>query len=104
MASLLGCTLAELPHRVGYDEWLTWCAWYELEPWGESRADLRQSVGIAYHLAPYLAAGAELPAVTWPYFEEAEQLDVAAMQAAAEAERQRWEEWERTRPRGRVGQ
>lgn len=99
LAALLGCAVGELPARVGYDEWIEWLAWWELEPWGEPRADLRQSVGIAYQLAPYLPAGRELPRLIWPYYDEAEEIDDATMQAAAEAERRRWADWEVSRKR-----
>lgn len=99
VAGLIGCTLAELPQRIGWDEWLIWEAWYDLEPWGEWRADLRQSVAIAYQLAPYLPAGRELPAVVWPYYETEEELDLAKLQEQLEADQQRWAEWDATRPR-----
>lgn len=32
--------LAALPHRA----WLDWYAYFELEPWGEERADLRSAI------------------------------------------------------------
>jgi hypothetical protein len=84
-----------LPTRVGWDEWLVWRAWYGIEPWGESRADLRQTVAIAYTLSPYLQGGAELPQLVWPYYDTEDDLPtVEELRAAAEAERVRWAEWE----------
>jgi hypothetical protein len=91
--------VGELPDRLTWDEWIDWQAWYQLQPWGEERADLRASVGIAYALAPYMPPGAELPALQWPYYEGEAEIDIESLAAAAEAERLRWEEWEATRPR-----
>ena len=99
LAGLLGCTVGELPTRIGWQEWVEWRAWWELEPWGETRADLRQSVAIAYQLAPHMPAGRELPGLTWPYYDEADEVSDEALQAAAEAERRRWAEWEAGRKR-----
>ncbi len=39
VASLLGCTLAELEPRMGAGEWPLWCAFYALEPWGFVQQD-----------------------------------------------------------------
>lgn len=99
MAGLIGCSLRELPERIGWDEWLLWRAWYQIEPWGENRADLRQSVGLAYTLAPYLPRGSELPALTWPYYSDSDELPAEQLQAAADAERVRWDAWEASRRR-----
>lgn len=97
---MIGCSLVELPTRVGWDEWLLWRAWYAIEPWGESRADLRQSVAIAYTLSPYLSRGTELPQLVWPYYDSEDDLPTPEeLQAAAEAERVRWAEWEASRKR-----
>ena len=93
--------MGELPERLGWDEWIRWLAWWELEPWGEARADLRQAVALSYTLAPYLRRDTELPALTWPYWDQdGEELDVEALRALAAAEAKRWAEWDATRRRG----
>jgi hypothetical protein len=37
-------TVAELLDRMSSREFSEWMAYYELEPWGEERADLRQAM------------------------------------------------------------
>lgn len=37
-------TVAELGERMSSAEFAEWQAYYELEPWGEERADLRQAM------------------------------------------------------------
>lgn len=36
-----GCTVAELQQRMGAGEFAAWLAFYQVEPFGEMRADLR---------------------------------------------------------------
>ncbi len=44
MALQLGCTVAELLDRISTHELDEWLAYYQLEPWGEERADLRAGI------------------------------------------------------------
>ena len=48
---MLHCTLAELPERISYEEWLHWAAWYGLFPADPERADMRAA--IIAHAAAY---------------------------------------------------
>lgn len=97
LALALGCTVNELLRRLTLDELFAWRAYEELDPWGETRADFRQAAATAYHLSPYLPVGFELPKLTYPYFAAAEDVDVAAIEAAAKAAEQHWQEWDRQR-------
>ena len=104
LAAAIGCAVRELPERIGWDEWVAWRAWWEIEPWGEPRADLRAAAGVTYQLAPYLPRGAELPRLLWPYWDEADgEPTPEEMKAAVEAERARWEAWEAERKAKRGG-
>lgn len=48
-----------------------WIAYYDREPWGETRADLRLSVIAQYTLAPHMRhRSAELPKTIYPYYEQ----------------------------------
>lgn len=40
-----GCTVAELQQRMGAGEFAAWLAFYQVEPFGEMRADLRAALG-----------------------------------------------------------
>lgn len=40
-----GCTVAELQQRMGAGEFAAWLAFYQVEPFGEVRADLRAALG-----------------------------------------------------------
>jgi hypothetical protein len=93
----------ELPDRVPWEEWCEWRAWYEIEPWGEYRADLRQAAAVSYQLSPYLPSNTELPGLVWPYWDESDHVDVEAIKAAAAEERAKWDEWERSRKAKRRG-
>jgi hypothetical protein len=61
-------------------EFLEWFARYEMQPWGEHRADLRQIVLLSYLLAPFQGEhSAELPELVWPYgLEGGPELDLDA--------------------------
>ena len=86
------------------DEFLDWQAYWELEPWGELRADLRQAAGLAISKAEWLPADAELPEFTYPYWDTAEetQVDLAERQRMIAEHTQRWAEWEQERRRGNL--
>jgi hypothetical protein len=86
------------------DEFRLWQAYFEVEPWGELRADLRQAAGIAYNKAECLPDDAELPNLQFPYWEneQEETIDFAARQQAIEDHTRRWAEWERDRRNGKA--
>jgi len=44
LALALGCTVEELLDRITALELDEWLAYYNLEPWGEERADLRAGI------------------------------------------------------------
>jgi hypothetical protein len=102
LAGLLGCTVADLPELVTWDEWIGWQAWYDLQPWGEERQDQRTAVAIAYQLAPYLPKETELPSLQYPYSQD-DAIDPEQLKAAAETEARRWAEWDAERRRKRGG-
>ena len=41
---LWGCTLQEAMSRCDSRQYAEWRAYYEVEPWGEERADLRSAI------------------------------------------------------------
>jgi hypothetical protein len=41
LAQSLGMTVAELEQRLTFSEFLEWCAFYSIEPWGSEQDDLR---------------------------------------------------------------
>tara|TARA_R100000808_G_scaffold22981_1_gene50464 strand:+ start:652 stop:906 length:255 start_codon:yes stop_codon:yes gene_type:complete len=64
-----------------WPQFVTWRALWELSPWGEDRADLRQAVAISYHLQTLAELDEPPPDITYPYFGESEpetQIDLAA--------------------------
>ncbi len=65
---VLGCSgVDELWRVLTWREWIEWQDFYELEPWGELRADLRQ-VALAVTLLGAFAGSCNLPEPTYPYF------------------------------------
>ena len=52
LALAMGKTLQELRSVLSYREFLDWCVYYEVEPWGEPRADLRAGI-VASTIANY---------------------------------------------------
>ncbi len=44
LALALGKTVSELGQSLSYKEFRQWCAYYQIEPWGEYRADLRTGI------------------------------------------------------------
>lgn len=49
----MGCTVAELEHRLTAAEYAEWLAFYALDPWGEQRADMRMTQAVAASIAPH---------------------------------------------------
>lgn len=41
LALALGKTVSELGRSLSYKEFREWCAFYQIEPWGDYRADMR---------------------------------------------------------------
>lgn len=44
VAGHLGWSLAQLERDMTAAEFMEWCAYYTIEPWGEERADLRAAI------------------------------------------------------------
>lgn len=74
LALALGKTLAELRATLSFSEFQEWCLYYEIEPWGEQRADLRNGiVAASIHnvYAAWIGVKQEAkPADFMPYIEE----------------------------------
>lgn len=93
LALRLGKTVAQLRAELDVAELVDWLAYWDVEPWGEARADERMGVQLYYQLSPWMdSEAAEPPSLAYPYFEDPE--EAAAAIAAAREEYQRLEaEW-----------
>lgn len=76
LALALGKTISELRATLSYREFRDWCMYFDLEPWGEQRADLRNGIAAANLRNVYAAwAGvpqSATPADFMPYLESAD--------------------------------
>lgn len=77
LALAMGRTIQELRAVLSYAEFQEWCLYYQIEPWGEDRADLRAGIvasTIANHAGKLRAEGTDpaLPADFMPYLERPE--------------------------------
>ena len=52
LALAMGRTLQELRAVLSYAEFQEWCLYYQVEPWGEDRSDLRAGI-VASTIANY---------------------------------------------------
>jgi hypothetical protein len=74
----LGCADPDwLLDSIDWPTFIEWRARYELQPWGEERADLRQMVLIHYLLSPYSSGDQTPPEPLYPYFANSD-LDLKA--------------------------
>jgi hypothetical protein len=55
--------------ELSWPQVLDWLAFYELDPWGQRREDLRAGMLAALLLAPW-SETIEPPNLTWPYFDD----------------------------------
>lgn len=64
-------TVAELSDRLSYRELLEWMAYYELEPWGAERDDLRSGISTAAIVQMWAGKNARKikPTMFMPYYE-----------------------------------
>jgi hypothetical protein len=75
LALAMGRTLQELRAALSYAEFQEWCLYYQIEPWGEDRSDLRAGI-VASTIANYAGRqrsdGAEpaRPVDYMPYLEQ----------------------------------
>lgn len=73
LALALGRTVQELRASLSYTEFQEWCLYYQIEPWGESRADLRAGIvasTVANVHSLFMAGEARhVPADFMPYLE-----------------------------------
>jgi hypothetical protein len=75
------------------EQFMRWELFYGEEPWGEEREDQRQAANTIYGLAPYMQAGAQLPDLTYPYFEDSSPESLAKRMRTMDAqiERSKWQ-------------
>ena len=69
--------------EIDAEEWRGWLDYWNVEPWGELRADQRAAAQALWNTAPYAGEGASLPDLTFPYFKD-EGEEVAKRIAAIE--------------------
>ena len=68
----MGCTVEWLESNLSYRELTEWIAYYEIEPWGEERADLRMGIetsSLVRLWADPKKAKAITPTMFMPYYE-----------------------------------
>ena len=95
LALAMGRTIQELRAVLSYAEFQEWCWYYQIEPWGEDRADLRAGIvasTIANYAGKLRAEGAEpaIPADFMPYLERPEPADPAEEQPLTDDELAAW--------------
>ena len=95
LALAMGRTLQELRAALSYAEFQEWCLYYQIEPWGEDRADLRAGI-VASTVANYAgrtrAEGAEpvRPADFMPYLDRESPEPLANAQQLTDDELAAW--------------
>lgn len=96
LALALGRTIQELRATLSYREFLDWCLYYRIEPWGEPRADLRAGI-IASTVANYAgkarpeSAGPTRPVDFMPYADlNVEQISPVVEQKLTDDELAAW--------------
>ena len=95
LALAMGRTIEELRAVLSYREFLDWCVYYEVEPWGEPRADLRAGIvasTIANYAGKQRADGVE-PASPYdfmPYLDRQQDQAVAEEQQLTDDELAVW--------------
>lgn len=57
----MGRTVEELSATLSPAEWVTWMAYYQLEPFGSPADDDRFRVLTTHVIAPHMRSGSELP-------------------------------------------
>ena len=95
LALAMGRTIQELRAVLSYAEFQEWCGYYQIEPWGEDRADLRAGIvasTIANYAGKLRAEGAEpaIPADFMPYLVRPEPADPAEAQTLSDDELAAW--------------
>lgn len=95
LALAMGRTLKELRAVLSHAEFQDWCLYFQVEPWGESRADLRAGI-IASTVANYAgrmrANGADpaLPRDFMPFIDRQEPESPAIEQQLTDDELAAW--------------
>jgi len=82
LALAMGRTIQELRAVLSYAEFQEWCWYYQIEPWGEDRADLRAGIvssTIANYAGKVRSEGTQqaMPADFMPYLERPEPAEPA---------------------------
>jgi hypothetical protein len=95
LALAMGRTIQELRAVLSYREFCEWCLYYQIEPWGEERADLRAGI-VASTIASYagkersMSAPPALPADFMPYLDRPEPAEPAEDQPLTDEELAKW--------------
>jgi hypothetical protein len=95
LALAMGRTIQELRAVLSYAEFQEWCLYYQIEPWGEERADLRAGI-VASTIASYagkersMSAPPALPADFMPYLDRPEPAEPAEDQPLTDEELAKW--------------
>lgn len=95
LALAMGRTIQELRAVLSYAEFQEWCWYYQIEPWGEDRADLRAGIvasTIANYAGKLRAEGADpaIPADFMPYLDRPEHAPQAEAQTLSDDELAAW--------------
>ena len=69
--------------EITAQDWHFWLAMWEVEPWGDLRADQRAAAQALWNTAPYAGENADLPNLTFPYWVD-EMAEIDARIAALE--------------------
>lgn len=94
LALALGKTISELRATLSYREFMEWCLYFEIEPWGEIRADMRSGiVAASIHnvYAEWVGKDKRFSAAEFmPYLEKPEPVAVVEPQPLTDEELADW--------------
>ena len=75
--------------EIDATQWHGWIEFWNVEPWGDLRADQRAAAQALWNTAPYAGANSKLPDLTFPYFKDPEK-EIADTVATLKKRRDEW--------------